>query len=150
MKFFVKSATKMPHLTPCRAPVSHIKYLKLVQKVCEDLSQHKKLVSSPNEGVEDHSGGPNGRKMRFLVKSATKTAPWTPGGPLWGISSIQNSLVRSVKICRNIISWSAVQIMGLKTIQENQMVGKWVFWSNQPPKCPNWPPAKPLRVISSI
>ena len=74
----------MPHLTPCRAPVSHIKYLKLVQKVCEDLSQHKKLVSSPNEGVEDHSGGPNGREMRFLVKSAIKPAPVNPWWPPLG------------------------------------------------------------------
>ena len=62
-----------------RAPsVGDIKYQKLVGKVIENLSQHKKLVSSPSEGIEDHLERPNGPKTGFLVKSATKMAPVTP------------------------------------------------------------------------
>ena len=71
----------MPLRTPGRPPVSHIKYLILVDKVCENLSQHYKLVSSPNGGTEHHSGRANGRKMSFLVKLATKMAPVSPWRP---------------------------------------------------------------------
>ena len=62
----------MAPVTPQCPPVGDIKYQKLVGKVIGNLSQHKKLVSSPNEGTEDHLGRPNGQKTRFLVKSATK------------------------------------------------------------------------------
>ena len=70
--FLVKSATKMAPVTPRCPSVGDIKYQQLVGKIMVNLSQHKKLVSSPNEGIEDHLGRPNGRKMRYLVKLATK------------------------------------------------------------------------------
>ena len=68
----------MAPVTPRCPPVGDIKYQKLVGKVIGNLSQHKKLVSSPNEGIEDHLGRPNGPKTGFFVKSATKMAPVTP------------------------------------------------------------------------
>ena len=38
LRFLFKMTTKKPHLTPWRLPVSHIKYLKLVDEVSENLS----------------------------------------------------------------------------------------------------------------
>ena len=38
MRFLVKSTTKMAIVNPWRPPVSHIKYLKLVDEVSENLS----------------------------------------------------------------------------------------------------------------
>ena len=78
MSFLVKLATKMAPVTPSVPLVDDIKYQQLVGKVMVNLSQHKKLVSSPNEGIEDHLERPNGPKTGFLVKSATKMAPVTP------------------------------------------------------------------------
>ena len=49
----------------------------------------------------------------------------------------------SVRTYPNIRSRSAVQMKGLKTIQEDQMVEKWGFWSNQHPKCPPLDPWRP-------
>ena len=88
-------------------------------------------------------------KWEFWSNRHPKWPPWTPGGPLWGISSIQNSLVRSVRTYPNIRSRSGIQMKGLKTIQEDQMVEKWGFWSNRHPKWPPWTPGGPLWVISS-
>ena len=73
-RFSVKLATKMAPLTPCIPPVGDIRYQKLVGKVTGNLSQQKKLVSSPNEGIEDHLGRPNGPKTGCFVKLATKMA----------------------------------------------------------------------------
>ena len=89
-------------------------------------------------------------KWGFWSNRHPKWAPWTPGDPLWVISSTLNSLVRLLRTFPNIKSSSAVQMKGFMTIQEDQMVEKWDFWSNQPPKCPTWPPADPLWVLSSI
>ena len=50
--------------------------------------------------------------------------PWTPGGPLWVISSTLSSLVRLLRTFPNIKSSSAVQMKGFMTIQEDQMVEK--------------------------
>ena len=61
--------------------VADIECQKLVGKVIRNLSQHQKVVSSPNEGIEDHLRRPNGPKTGFLVKSATKMAPVTPRCP---------------------------------------------------------------------
>ena len=62
IRFLVKSATKMAPVTPRFPLVGDIKYQKVVSKVSENLSQHQKLVSSSNEGIEDHLGRPNGQK----------------------------------------------------------------------------------------
>ena len=88
-------------------------------------------------------------KLDFWSNRHPKWPPWTPGDPLWVISSTLNSLVRWVETFSNITSWSAAQMKGLKTIQDNQMAEKWDFWSNRPPKCPFWPlptPCEPLKV----
>ena len=103
----------MAPMTPRCPSVGDIKYQQLVGKVMVNLSQHKKLVSSPNEGIEDHLVQPMGRKLRFLVKSTTERAPVTP---LWLILNVKNWLVRSLGTYPNIRSWSAVQMKGLKTI----------------------------------
>ena len=89
-------------------------------------------------------------KLDFWSNRHPKWPPWTPGDPLWVISSTLNSLVRWVETFSNITSWSAAQMKGLKTIQDNQMAEKWDFWSNRPPKCPFWPPADPLWAFESI
>ena len=116
-RFLVKLATKMAPLT--RLPlVGDIRYQKLFGYVIGNLSQHKKLVSSPNEGIEDHLVQPMGRKLRILVKLTTKRAPVTPW---WLILSIKNWFLRSVGTYTNIRSWSSVQIKGLKLIYHGQM-----------------------------
>ena len=122
--FLVKSATKMAPMTPRCPSVGDIKYQQLVGKVMVNLSQHKKLVSSPNEGIEDHLVQPMGRKLRFLVKLTTKRAPVTPW---WLILSIKNCFLRSVGTYPNIRSWSSVQMKGLKLIYHGQIVKIKIF-----------------------
>ena len=78
------SATKWPEIEifneighkegPCYPLGAEFEDQKLVGKVSWNLSHHEKQVSSQNEGIEAHIGRPNGHKMRFLVKSATKEA----------------------------------------------------------------------------
>ena len=114
--FFVKSNTKMAPVTP---PVQ-----KLVGKVIGNLSQHKKLVSSPNEGIEDHLVQPMGRKLRILVKLTTKRASVTPW---WLTMSIKNCFLRSVGTYPNIRSWSSVQMNGMELIYHGQMVKIKIF-----------------------
>ena len=62
--------------------------------------------------------------MRFLVKSACRMAPWTPGGSLWIILNTLNLLVRLLRTFTNIKSWSAVQMKRFKTIRDDQMAKK--------------------------
>ena len=73
----------------------------------------------------------------------------TPWKPPVGHIKYSNSLVWSVRTYPNIRNWSAVQMEGLNTIQDEQMVEKWDFWSNWPQKWPLWAPGDPLWVISS-
>ena len=62
--------------------------------------------------------------MKFLVILATKMASVTPWKPPVGLTKYSNSLVWSVRTYPNIRKWSAVQMEGLNTIQDEQMVKK--------------------------
>ena len=90
------------------------------------------------------------KKWDFRSNRPPKWPLWTANDPPWVISSIQNSLVRSVRTYPNIISWPAIQMKRLKTIQDDQMAKTWDFRSNRPQKWPLWTLTEPPWVISSI
>ena len=54
MRLLVNSASNMAPVNVWRPPVRHTKFPNLISKVRENLSQHQKFVSSPNEVIEDH------------------------------------------------------------------------------------------------
>ena len=92
---------------------------KLIGMVDRKLSHDEMLVISSNEAINAHVAWPNGQKAIFWSNLPLKWLQWPPGDLRWVISSIKNSLVWSVEKCLNIRRRSAVQMKGLKTIQDD-------------------------------
>ena len=84
-EIFGQIGHKNGSLDPRVPLVGDIKYQKLVGKVIGNLFQHQKVVSSPNEDIEDHLRRPNGQKTRFFGQIGHRNGSGDPPGVPWWV-----------------------------------------------------------------